>query len=611
MTFCLSAGNGSSRQMRVLFFSPAADIWPHSLPEAKVAQVLASAGAEVHFVRCDEDLRPHCLAMSAEGLRANSVSRHQRNQICRSCKSTQRTIDHALDCTVHKIGDFCSPNNWDVCTLVNSATRDNWFDLEFEGLQIGRLAAYEFFLENKLNTLDIPQGLWSEYLGYLRNAVLVAVAATRIIDIVRPDRVIVYNDLYSVNRVVTFLARDRGIAAFRLHGGPNVQRMLDTLTITKSIDTYFQAVRSEEWEQASHLPLDRDSIREVGEYQRFLLKGTGAFVYSSSQGANSADELRSLFNVLPHQKVLICTTSSEDEMIAAKLVGVDPRDNRTAGLGCLFETQAEWLRHVIDISKRNSDWKIIIRIHPREFPNRRESQMSQNAETLMRLLRDIPSNVAINWPDQGVSLYDLAQITDVCLNGISNAGAEMLSFGIPVVVHNPHELFSYPSEHNFVPESIETYESTVRDAIVAGWDFENIRNAFRWRAFQFQQMTVDVNSGGAIWPPRSLLRILKGIRNRYRVPIPIALEALVRRRALSRVHLDSRSASLISDVILNNRDGFFCSPLNRQEVACVEDETKELREELRKLLTLMQVPKHADRCLSQTIEIFLDSADGS
>ncbi len=597
--------------MRVLFFSPAADVWPHSLPEAKVAQVLASKSAEVHFVRCAEDLRPHCLAMSAEGLRAGLLSRHRRNQICRSCKSTQKTIDHSLDCMVHKIGDFCSPYERNVSALVNSATRDSWFDLEFEGLKIGRLAAYEFFLENKLNTVDIPQELWSEYLGYLRNSVVVAVAATRILDVVRPDRVIVYNDLYSVNRVFTFLARERGIATFRLHGGPNVQRMLDTLTITKSVETYFQSVRSEEWEQASHLPLDHDSIREVGEYQRFLLKGTGAFVYSSSQGLNSPTELRSLFNVLPSQKVLVCTTSSEDEMIAAKLVGVDPRDNQTSGLGRLFETQVDWLKYVIDMSKRNADWKIIIRIHPREFPNRRESQMSKNAETLMRVLRDLPSNVAINWPDQGISLYDLAQITDVCLNGISNAGAELLSFGIPVVVHNPQELYSYPSHHNFVPESIETYEATVMDAIEAGWDFENVRKAFRWRAFQFRQMTVDVNSGGAIWPPRSLLRILKGIRNRYRVPVPLALEALVRRRALSRVHLDSRSATLISDVILNNRDGFFCSPLNRQEVGCAEDESKALREELRKLLTLMQVPKHEDRCLSQTIEIFVNLADAS
>ena len=54
----------------------------------------------------------------------------------------------------------------------------------------------------------------------------------------------------------------------------------------------------------------------------------------------------------------------------------------------------------------------------------------------MSVLTGLPGNVRVNWPTDGVSLFDLANVTDVFANGWSSAGKEMAWLGLPVVLYS-------------------------------------------------------------------------------------------------------------------------------------------------------------------------------
>jgi hypothetical protein len=496
--------------------------------------------------------------MSAAGLQPNAPLR-DREKICHSCRKHSTLLDGEFKFISRHIEDYLNASDHEqIDVLTQKLNRDSWYSFEIDNIPIGRLAAYEFFLGNKLNSYDIPEALWVQYIGQLRNSLAVYFAAKRFLIDLAPDRIVVYNSLYSVNNVTVHLAKQKEVATLTIHGGLNIERLLETLCVSNDIQSQMTASRSRAWEDARALPVGETAIAEILAYIKFLLRGTGAFVYSSAHGAKTLTELRHQFGAGPDQKVVLCTTSSEDEMLAAEMVGAVPR---TTSEGSLFESQLDWLRYIIEMGRHHPEWCVIVRVHPREFPNRREGTLSQNAIRLRETLTDLPTNVVVNWPDQGVSLYDLAQITDVLLNGISNAGIEFLLLGIPVVVHSPAALYAYPSSFNYSARSRREYESVIAQAIEDGWSVEHIRNAFRWKAFQFKRLSVDLGAAIPPWAARTPLRVLRGVRYQWRWPVPLRLILGVEKhRARIRPVMTSQR-EVVVDTIRHHRQNLSTSPL--------------------------------------------------
>jgi len=548
--------------MKVLFFSPFADVWPHSFPEALVAEMCEQQGCEVTVIRCRGVISNHCIAMSAAGLPA-TASNEDREKICCSCRRHSALLDDEFQFATRYIEDYLDASDYQqIQLLVRSVGPENWFAFQIDGVAIGRLAAYEFFLGHKLNSYDIPEALWGQYAGQLQNSLVVLFAAKRFLAELKPDRIVVYNALYSVNDVIVHLAAQSGVATSTIHGGLNIERLLETLCVSRDVQSQISSAGSSSWNDAKSLPIGEPAVAEVLAYVKFLLRGTGAFVYSAAHGSKSLDELRRRFGAQPDQKVVLCTTSSQDEMLAAAMVGAVPQ---ATSEGSLFESQLDWLKYVIELGGRHPEWCVIIRVHPREFPNRREGKLSQNAIRLREVLTHLPPNVTINWPDQDVSLYDLAQFTDVLLNGISSAGIEFLLLGIPVVVHNPASLHAYPRSFNYSANSLSEYDTTIARAIDDGWSFEHVRSAFRWKAFQFRRISADLGSAIPPWSKKTPLRVLRGLRYRSRLPVPLSLILRVQRHRVRTRPSKMLAAEVIVDTIRHHRENLSFSPLWAEE----------------------------------------------
>ncbi len=591
--------------MKVLFFSPFADVWAHSFPEALVTEMCNQAGWETTVIRCRGVLSGHCIAMSAALLDVNAPAA-ERERICRSCRRHSALLDTEFGFASEWIEDYLNTIDYErIDHFVKSVTRDDWFTFQIDDIPIGRLAAYEFYLKNKLNSYDIPQGLWGEYLEQFRNSVVALMAAKKFLPELDPDRLVIYNTLYSVNNVVSRVADQLGIQTLRIHAGLNLQRMLETLIVSDRTQSLFGASRSPAWNAAQTLPVSKSSIDEVSAYIQFLLQGQGAFVYSSAHDASTIETLRSQFGVQPGQKVLLCTTSSQDEILAAQLADGAPPTTTHASL---FKNQIEWLRHVVEMGSRHPEWCIIIRVHPREFPNRREGQLSQNALLLQEVLTSLPTNVTVNWPDQKVSLYDLAQITDVLLNGFSSAGIEFMLLGTPVVAHNPDDIFMYPSDFNYSASSLTGYEATIAQAIDDGWSVEHVRKAFRWRTFQFRRLSIDLSAAISPWSVKSPLRVLRGLRYKWRWPIPLRLILFVERARVRARPPEIPQREVVIDTIRHHRANLSDSDLWHDDAYATQHEEDEALTLALAGLRAVFKPRTADlECLGSRIGAYLES----
>lgn len=471
--------------MRILFFAPHSAIWAHSFPEALIAESLEKSGHEIVYVTCGGSFSGLCIPMMAERLTWDSPA-DAKAKVCAACNARKKIIRKGFGFRSYDLIDQITPSvERAVVATVKQVEPDNLLDFTYEGIEAGRYALYSLLIGRKKSSLSFTGPEWNEYRIHLTNTLTALIAGRKIIDQETPDIVVTYNSLYSVNRVWMELARIRGIPSYFVHAGGNLSNRLQTLMIGQG--EWFQFTRHliDYWRKHSARACTRAEMGSVTNHFIELFSGESLFVYSSAVSERVVD-IRSHFGIAANQKILLATMSSYDELFAARMVKVMPDDE-----GMVFPTQAEWIKAVAEYVKSRPDLFLIVRVHPREFPNKREWAKSEHAESLEKVLENLPSNVRVNWPRDELSLYDVAEEASVILNAWSSAGKEMALLGLPVVVYAP-QLLLYPAELNYVGSTVEQYFQRIEEALRRGWEAENIRIAYRWHALEFKTSLIDI-----------------------------------------------------------------------------------------------------------------------
>lgn len=537
--------------MKVLFYVPYSNIWLHSSVEAVLADQLSRDGHDVIVVRCKGLLNHFCPAMSEAGLHQDSES-SKREQICSKCIARGNNIDSEYRFNSISLDSYSNSSDVEIINTWKSKLRnEKWADFEVGNIPLGRIAAYEFLLTNKLNSRIIPTNLWPHYLGQFINTANTYLSMQRLILDQKPEGIIVHNSLYSSNRVVVKIAEKLDIPTFHLGVGTDLKHYGDSFSLYSSIQDEIELNTSDGWKLVSSQPLTEERIKPVIENFLQAAKSKSAFTYSSKVEGTKPSELFSHLGMGKDLPVCVALLSSADERFAADLVGALPYS--LAELDTLnFNSQIDWVKYLIDLFSKRDDIQLVIRVHPRLFPNKREKVLSEAGKALKEAFSELPDNVTINWPEDNIALYDLAQITDVCLNATSSAGGELLALGIPVVCHEPERLFSYPREFNIVPAGISDYESAIDEALRQGWTYTNTLNAFRWKAFQFNDVARSLAESLPLRSKWSLLRIANGIDLRTKYPVPQFILRFLERIEMKRRAKNIDAAGDLEDLITHN-----------------------------------------------------------
>lgn len=537
--------------MKVLFYVPYSNIWLHSSVEAVLAEQLSRDGHNVIVVRCKGLLNHFCPAMSEAGLPQDSET-SRKEQICSKCISRGKNIDSEYGFNSITLDSYSDSRDVETINSWKSKLRtETWSDFEVENIPLGRIAAYEFLLTNKLNSRIIPNNLWPHYLGQFINTANTYLSMQRLILDQKPEGIIVHNSLYSSNRIVVKIAEQLDIPTFHLGVGTDLKHYGDSFSLYSSIQDEIELNTSVGWKIASTQPLTEERVKPVIENFLQAAKSKSAFTYSSKVEGTKPSELITQLGISKNLPVCVALLSSADERFAADLVGALPYS--LAELDTLnFNSQIDWVKYLIELFSKRGDIQLVIRVHPRLFPNKREKVLSEAGQELKEAFSVLPDNVKINWPEDNIALYDLAQITDVCLNATSSAGGELLALGIPVVCHEPERLFAYPREFNIVPAGISDYESAIDEALRQGWTYSNTLNAFRWKAFQFNDVARSLAESLPLRSKWSLLRIANGIDLRTKYPVPQFILRFLERIEMKRRAKNIDAAGDLEDLIIHN-----------------------------------------------------------
>lgn len=467
--------------MTVVYFSPYSAIWKHTEIELAFLNHLKISKENAVFLSCGGMYSSFCNSMSAFGLTESSPV-DSKKSVCKICKKTS-DFKGEIGFKIYQIEDYVDDEkNKLVTEFINSVTRDDWTESIFLGVPIGRAALYEIQLRHKLNDLNLNDEIWNLYIQQLEYCAKTIIVAEEFLLENKPSKVVVYNDLYSLNYSFIAIAKTLNIPTYSLHANGPIDNMYSRYSIDNNEDQIRKSFTSPKWNNVKATPLRIREIYRIYKYLRGLLFAKSWLVYSNkTKLCLRRSDFRSKWDIPSNQKIVLVTLSSQDEIIAELFHSNVQKIHGLPGNITLT-------RSIIEYCKSHPDWFFIIRPHPREFSNRREKTVSASGMALMDFIdsQNLPQNVFVSRPEFEISLYHLIFISDYIINVVSSAGIEALAFGRPVLQIENSLFSAYPTEFN-VP--IDLKLSNLQDVK----NFKSRRTmqqeAFRWLWFRYFSST--------------------------------------------------------------------------------------------------------------------------
>ncbi len=568
---------------KIIFFSPHSFIWQHAFPEAVAAESLIMSGHEIVYVSCGEILSASCICLSMMGVHPGDKE-NKRKAICKLCRLREKMIRKEFKMPGYSLASFSeSVDEKKIESIMAIISPENFTQLVIEDIPIGKIVTYELLLACKKITANFSKAEWIKYQAILRSSLKTFFILERIFEKEKPDYIISYNSLYSVNAVCTHLAASKNIHTYFMHAGMNLSDRFSNLMIGKISTLNYLVGLVVRWPKVKNITCKKNSLSEVTDHFLELLIGKNVFAYSAPKSRVDVD-IRKYFGINTDQKILVATMSSYDEPFAAEFVGAYKRLENV-----LFENQADWIQALVEWLKTKPDYFLIIRVHPREFPNKRERIKSEHSQILQQKFSNLPRNVVVNWPEDEISLYDLACETDVFLNAWSSVGAEMALLGLPVVLYSRNWLL-YPADINYLGETVTEYFNQIERAIKDGWSFERVRMAYRWYVMTYSGSQVRINGKKDIKNIHEN-KIMQKFYGGLRLLFPLMENRKDCKKGLKYLE----SAEIFNKIFLTGAEMAFDVMETNDEAPSLEQETKYIKKEMTRLAEALWKNKLQDK----------------
>jgi hypothetical protein len=474
---------------KTLFFVPYAGVTPMFSQACVVARTLQERGHAVAFARCFR-LFERCPVMDMRRLSYEATA-DQKLEACLHCADNSLSMLSEYGLEAVDLRPLATP---EMAARIEQALANAPRDLlqfEFEGLRFGALSVMDLVLALKISDFsELAEGDRRVWLQYLRSCLLSYLIVDRLCREMGVARIVHCND-YSLLLGARTAARKHGVPcygmAFPGHRNVDLRRYLILANVWKPSSFKLLAV----WPACRDLPLDPPRVREVAEDLLVRLRGIGSHLYSPAKTVDETD-VRVRLGLPRDRKLLVAYTSSVDELIASRM-GVEALGIVLPDRPQPFRDQIEWLTALVNYVEQGEELALVVRIHPREGVNKRESVASQHLTRLREAFGGTYANCRFIWPADPVSSYDLGEAADVVLTSWSTIGLEMARLGAPVLVaFNGAGAAIAQDDFSEWGATPDDYFARLRELLDRPVTTEQIARAFRWYSLHTLGTTLDL-----------------------------------------------------------------------------------------------------------------------
>jgi len=373
---------------------------------------------------------------------------------------------------------FLTPEVLAKYQSVCESLPDDLAAFEYESIPFGKLCLFDIVLHTKISEFgQISSDIREGWKGYIKSSLLSYFLTESICQKISISRIVHVNN-YALLLGAAFAAQKRGIPVFSALLAPHKGNDYSRYIVLPELiwESLFRQGRA--WPKWRELALGQEKIQEITDDTMVRLSAQSSHTYSPPKELDAGD-LRARLGLSPVKKLLVAYTSSLDEILALDVlkesVGIEGNEKREP-----FKDQIDWLQHVISFVNSREDLQLVVRVHPREGMNRRDSVVSQHLARLTKAFGHEIPNCRFVWPGEPISSYDLAEVADVALISWSTIGVEVARLGLPVLTSTsgvtafPHDDFL---EFGATPEE---YFARLCELLERPARLDTIARAFRW-----------------------------------------------------------------------------------------------------------------------------------
>ena len=287
------------------------------------------------------------------------------------------------------------------------------------------------------------------FLSTYSNNLITEIASKRILEELYPDAVAMFSPQYSINASFAAEAQKSKIPVYYFAGNGSLAEMHRTLRIWswekyKCLDPALL-----QWDKYE-ISVTKSQTKRIKKHFDTISSGKSAFTYSPKNEGNS---IREFFQIDQKSKIILAAMSSYDEFFASKYSGYLPPSIIDSQV---FKNQTEWIKSLIAWGRENQNFTIIVRPHPREFPNKRDRIKAKANTELEIALKSVPDNFRIDHPDNNLSMDQYYKEVDAITVSWSSVAIEALYRNIPVISYDQN-LVMIPKQIHISGSSIEEY----------------------------------------------------------------------------------------------------------------------------------------------------------
>lgn len=469
---------------KVVFFSPFAFIWPHALPEHQLAQLLHDQGLAVKVIGCRKSYSTLCTAMEAAHVDVGD-DQSVKDRICTRCIGNSEILKKAFRALEFSAIEDYPLDDVPEPRVAVPENPEQMLDCTVDGVEIGRIALYETLIKFKKFNMELSPVERVHFEASFLNALKVLRQATAVLRAEKPDVVVCYSPQYDIPGVFAAVAAREGIRTVFIEGSSNdVER--------------YSHLRMWDWDTHG---LSQPAISVPDRFAAYKLTAEGAgrarrlmdiraraAAFSAYTSAARNASPYEVFGLDKNRKYILMAMSSYDEVYSGYIIRRLPR---TRFEGRVFKNQIEWLKETIDWAAFHPEIQMVVRPHPREFPNKREGVSSPHVKEWAPILASLPPNVKIDHPDMKFSLYDHLEHADALVTGWSSVGVEALSKGLPVVTYD-EALPTFPKSIHYSGSSKAEYFENILRALKDTDRERHTQDALRWLAYTCEVGTVRI-----------------------------------------------------------------------------------------------------------------------
>jgi hypothetical protein len=442
---------------RILVFSPYALWGIHTIYEETIAKACQVQGATIEYLLCDG--LPEC--DQHWDSKANSPRPFD---LCRRCQTTAKASLDSLSLPYCWLGDFVSQTERaEALAWAESVTPAELRQASFKDAPIGRWVLSSVISYFRQYPPDINNGhVVNVYRGFLFSAAIVLSGIRKYLEANAVDSALLFNGRQSITRVAFEIFQERGI---RVLTHERAEYARGHLNVKPNAHCMNPEPFKDFWSLWGQVPLKRESLDATLKWlvQRRYAVNLAWIPFNIPSMRDSS--LKARMNLSQDKRLWALFTSSTDEVAGDPLMQGP------------YESQAAWVRDVVNWVGSRDDVELIIKVHPNVGGNRYIGRAIDELRIYQDMRSELPANVRIALPEDSVNAYALAEEADVGLTFGSIMGLEMAMLGKPVLLAS-RALYEDGSRVLTV-RSRESLPGMLERCLRASTDREIQREAFR------------------------------------------------------------------------------------------------------------------------------------